>query len=292
MYKLNPDLPLVWRTPTSLQFGVTTVVCTLTDLAVEYERLLSLLQKGFSDHSLPLLARECGLSLTAARSFLSDIEPALRETPRPQSVRIVLDGQGSFVDQLGNLLVQCGHRVVNASARSAGQTDLAIVVGNFAIAPHRTGDWLRRGIPHLTVCWSDSHVQISPALGTTPEPGADISRFPCAECLELHHRDVDEVWPTIASQVVDRPASSLTPLARYEVSTMLSRWISTPEQIPLTSESGIRMDTITGEREKVTYALHPDCACQALPRNVSVLGSSHGRFPAVPRREKVAVVPS
>lgn len=292
MYKLNPDLPLVWRTPTSLQIGVNSVACLLSEVSPGGERLLSLLHKGIGEPSLPLIARECGLSLATARELLTELEPALRVPPRQPSLRIALDGQGPFIDQLGTLLVQCGHRVVLASARTAGPADLAIVVGTFALTPHRTGDWLRRGIPHITVCWGDTQVDLSPLLGSTPTAHDDVSRFPCAECLELHHRDEDELWPVIATQVANQPAASLTPLLRTEVSALLCRWISSPGQIPLDSQTGIRITALTGDKEKVTFSLHPDCACQALPRNVSVLGSSRGQFPAAPTTEKVAFSPA
>ncbi|MEY4039992.1 MAG: hypothetical protein RLZZ52_860, partial [Actinomycetota bacterium] len=264
MYKLNPDLPLVWRTPTSLQFGVNSASCLLTEVSLGAERLISLLNKGISEPSLPLIARECGLSVAKARELLTELEPALRVPPRLPSLRIALDGQGPFIDQLGTLLVQCGHRVVIASARTAGPADLALVVGTFALTPHRTGDWLRRGIPHITICWGDTHVDLSPLLGSAPSAQDDVSRFPCAECLELHHRDKDERWPVIATQVVNLPAASQTPLLKAEVATLLCRWISSPGLIPIDSETGIRIAAQTGEREKVTFALHPECACQAL----------------------------
>lgn len=286
MYKLNPDLPLVWRTPTSLQCGVNTVACVLEDLTPAQERLLSALQAGISEFSLPFIARESGLSLAAAREFLTRVEPAFVDRKVPPRVRIALDGSGPCIDQLGNLLVSSGHRVVAATAQSAGQTDIAVLVGNFAIAPHRTGAWLRRGTPHFTVCWGDTHVSISPLFGLTPGSGADVSQFPCAECLELHRRDDCALWPTIASQVVDLDASSLTALTLREVTALISRWITTPAIMALTSDTGIRLNATTGEKEKVTYALHPDCACQALPRNVSVLGSRRGRFPVAPTTVK------
>lgn len=291
MYKLNPDLPMVWRTPTTLQWGVDTQRCVVTDLTPAQERFIVLLQKGFSEPSLPLVSRECGLSLPSARSLLVELEPALHATVRPRSLRIALDGQGAFVDQLGTLLVQCGHRVVIAGAVSAGPTDLAILVGTFALPPHRAGDWLRRGVPHLTICWGDTHVQISPVFGIVPEKTNEISRFPCAECLELHRRDADELWPVIATQVANTPARSLTPLLRHEIASLMCRWIDSPQLVPLSSDTGIRLSAGNGEREKITFSLHPECACQALPRNVSVLGSLRGRFPVAPTREKVVDVP-
>lgn len=292
MYKLNPDLPLVWRTPTTLQCGVDTGCCVISDLTPAQERFIVLLQKGFSEPSLPLIARECGLSLSSARSLLVKLEPALNATVQPRSLRIALDGQGVFVDQLGTLLVQCGHRVVIAGAVNAGPTDLAILVGTFALPPHRAGDWLRRGVPHLTICWGDGRVQISPLFGIVPEDTSDISRFPCAECLELHRRDADEFWPVIATQVADTPASSLTPLLRHEVASLIGRWINRPQLFDLSTDTGFHISASTGEKEKVTFSLHPECACQALPRNVSVLGSSRGRFPVAPTREKVVDVPA
>lgn len=292
MYKINPEYPLVWRTPTSLQIGVDNPHVVLPQIYPSEERFITALQSGFADVSLPTISEECGMTTAETAALLSALGPALLPRsglgiPSP-SYRISLDGNGPFSDTVGILLIGMGHKVVKASADLSLRCDLAIVVGEYVIEPSRISGWVRNNIPHLPVVFSDQHVRIGPLLGTPPELNVDLLDLPCSECIELHHRDRDECWAAMASQLAGRPAPSNTALLRAEASALIARWISSRESLPLTHNTGVNIAVTDGEIREITFWLHPDCACQALPRNVSVLGSMHGQYPAVPRREKVA----
>ena len=287
MYKLNSDLPLVWRTPTSLQIGIDNPRVVLPKLYPAEERLLSALRAGIADVSLPAVARECGLTSAESAALITALGPAMKATPPASSWRIALDGSGPLVDSLGLLLIASGHRVVRASAAVAGRCDLAIVVGDYALEPHRPGGWLSRDVPHLPVVFSDESVRIGPLLGG--KPGAALAEtLPCEQCIELEHRDRDECWVAMMSQLVGTPALSQTPVVNAEIASLITRWVHYPQSQQLSSNTAIRINAHTGMREEITFALHPDCACQALPRNVSVLGSSHGQSPAVPTTRRAA----
>ena len=288
MYKLNPDLPLIWRTPTSLQIGIDNPRVLLPKLYPAEERMLSALRAGIADASAPAVAHECGLTPSESSALLTALSPALTQTPRTTSWRIAIDGSGTAVDSLGLLLIASGHRVVRASAAMAGTCDLAIVVGDFALDPYRPGGWLSRDVPHLPVVFSDESVRIGPLLGGRPMGAETAENLPCEQCIELAHRDLDECWVAMVSQLVGTPALTQTPLLNAEVAAVITRWVQSPSAHPLNSNTAVRIDAHSGAREELTFALHPDCACQALPRNVSVLGSSHGRSPAVPRIKKAA----
>jgi hypothetical protein len=285
MYKLNSDLPLVWRTPTSLQIGIDHPRVVLPKLYPAEERLLSALRAGIADVSLPAVAKECGLTSAETSALITTLGPAMQPTPPASSWRIALDGTGPLVDSLGLLLIASGHRVVRASAAVAGKCDLAIVIGEYALEPHRPGSWLSRDVPHLPVVFSDESVRIGPLLGGKTGT-APLENQPCEQCIELEHRDRDECWIAMASQLVRIPALSQTPLVNAEIASLISRWIHNSDSSSISSDTAIRLEARTGKREELTFGLHPDCACQALPRNVSVLGSSHGQFPAVPTTKK------
>ncbi|MEY4533275.1 MAG: hypothetical protein RI926_1044 [Actinomycetota bacterium] len=288
MYKINSELPLVWRTPTSLQIGIDHPRVVLPQLYPAEERFISALRAGFGDVSLTAIAAECGLTPPERDALLTALGTALIPTEPRQSWRIALDGSGPFVDSLGLLLIGTGHRVVRASASVAGSSDLAIVVGDYALQPHRPGAWLSRDVPHVPVVFSDESVRIGPLLGGKPADESSAEKFPCEQCIELAHRDMDDCWVAMASQLAGMPAPSQAPLLTAEVVALLSRWVNSPGSQPITSNTAIRIDAANGAREILTYALHPDCACQALPRNVSVLGSSHGQCLAVPKKARVA----
>lgn len=288
MYKINSALPLVWRTPTSLQIGVDNPRVVLPKIYPAEERLLTALRAGIADASLHAVAAECGMTQAESTTLVTTLAPALGELPMLRSWRITLDGAGPFVDTLGILLIAAGHLVVRGSAAVSGKTDLAIVVGDYALDPHRPGGWLSRDIPHLPVVFSDETVRIGPLLGSQAQPGDSLALFPCEQCIELTHRDEDECWVAMVSQLVGIPALSQTPLLNAEVSSLIARWVHSPESQHISSNTAIRINSQTGAQEVLTFELHPDCACQALPRNVTVLGSSHGQSPAVPRTKKAA----
>lgn len=288
MYKISSDLPLVWRTPTSLQIGIDHPRVVIPKIYPEEERLLSALRAGISDASLAAVAEECGLTPAETSAFMSALAPAFMTQPPSPSWRIALDGTGPLVDTLGLLLIAAGHRVIRASAAVAGKTDLAIIVGDFALEPHRPGGWLSRDIPHLPIVFSDESVRIGPLLGSRVSNDSDLEHYPCEQCIELTHRDHDECWVAMMSQLVSTPALSQTPLVNAEISALIARWIQSPASHPITHNTAVRIDALSGGKEEVTFALHPDCACQALPRNVSVLGSSRGQCLAEPTTRRVA----
>ncbi|MEY2698366.1 MAG: hypothetical protein RL720_322 [Actinomycetota bacterium] len=288
MLKLNSDLPLVWRTPTSLQIGIDNPRALLPQLYPAEERFISALRTGFGDASLQTVANECGLTSDECSAFLRALGPALIPTSAQTSWRISLDGSGPLVDSLGLLLIASGHRVVRASAAVSGKTDLAVVVGDYALEPHRPSGWLSRDIPHLPVVFTDESVRIGPLLGTRPASLTPAELLPCEQCIELTHRDKDACWVAMVSQLVGTPAPSQTPLLNAEISGLIARWVQTPDAHPISSNTAIRINAKDGSKETLTFALHPDCACQALPRNVSVLGSSHDQSPAVPKTRRAA----
>lgn len=285
MYKLNPELPLVWRTPTSFQIGVNPAVVLIDRVYPSEERFLSALQRGISDVSLGLVAEECGMSPHEAESFLASMAPALVSNLRQKHMRIALDGCGPFVDSLGLLLIGMGHSVVRAGALTAGKCDLAFVVGDYILEPHRTSDWLRREVPHVPIVFGSNQVDIGPVLGTKR---SEPRHSPCYHCIELHRHDRDSAWIAVASQLIGVTSPLQKPLVCAEVASMVARWVHTPESIPLESNQMLTLSAENGQRTTTSYSLHPDCACQALPRNVIVLGSTPDLFPAEPRIGRVA----
>jgi hypothetical protein len=288
MYKLTTEVPLIWRTPTSLQIGLDNPRAVLPKLYPAEERMISALRAGFADASLPAISQECGLTNSESAALLSALGPALVPSPPRPSWRIALDGSGPLVDSLGLLLIASGHRVVKASASVASNSNLAIVIGDFALEPHRPGGWLSQEVPHLPVVFSDESVRIGPLLGGRTDSSLNVEKIPCEQCIELTHRDSDESWVAMISQLTRTPAPSHHPLLDAEVNAVIARLIHNPTTHQITSNTALRISAVDGARELVTYALHPDCACQALPRNVSVLGSLHGLSPAVPTIKKVA----
>lgn len=123
-------------------------------------------------------ARTAGASRLTAR--LSDDG---REVP---GLRAALEGPGA-----------CDLR------RSTARPDLVIEVHRFLEPLGRTARWLRAGVPHLMLRFTDDAARIGPIVA--PD-GA-----PCHGCEGLHLTDADPALPAIASQLYGTVPSSETP---------------------------------------------------------------------------------
>ena len=58
--KLADDVPIVWRTPTSLQLGIDAPRIVLDDVGAGEERLITALRRGISPSGWSMLARDSG----------------------------------------------------------------------------------------------------------------------------------------------------------------------------------------------------------------------------------------
>lgn len=203
---------MVWRSPSSLQFGVDVRLVVLHDVDQPTERMVSALVGGISRSGLDMMARSAGI--TAAAELLSRLSPVLEpetETPAPARALVAVTGEGPLADEV--------RRVLGAEAVLAGsdesRPDLAVIVAGWVISPEDHGTWLRRDIPHLPVVIGDAGVTVGPLV----EPGIG----PCLYCVQLSRTDEDPAWPAIATQLWNRPAPPMSPLAVTEAASFIAR---------------------------------------------------------------------
>ncbi len=266
MYKLNPHFPLLWRTPLSVQFGFNTPLYVLENISPAQENFIAALQIGFSDVQLSSIATECGTSEHDAHSLVEKLLPVCQPPLSVKKLRICLDGSGDVVETLGRLLLAQGHKVTMASARNNIPCDLAIVFGDFVQEPSHVGDWLRREIPHLLVTSGDSYVEIGPAVTSAPDS-------PCAQCVFMAACDLDPSLPAMAAQIYHTPSPILNSLMCTEIATIITRWLTPASWVDISSTQGLRIHAVGGETESVSFRVHPECSCRALPQNEILLAS-------------------
>jgi bacteriocin biosynthesis cyclodehydratase domain-containing protein len=235
--RIDPDLPLVWRSPTVVQLGVERRVAELTLATTHEEYGLELLRRGVSRAGLDSLLADHGAPPGCAASLLSRLEGALLlpERARPghregllEGEHVVVDGRGVAAEVIAGLLQRAGAVLVDQDGRAGSQTakggrvtaaggtgaiGLAVVVSAFATSPRRSATWLRRDIPHLLVEFGDRTVRIGPVVVA----GAG----PCAQCIEQHRRDSDPAWPALAAQLHDRAAPSADALGIAAVAPLV-----------------------------------------------------------------------
>ena len=207
--RLDPEHPLVWRTPHSVQFGVERAVARIDDVGAGHELVIALLSRGVTRRVLLASAEANGMSAADVDGILDELGSLVRDADTrpagsdvgalsPASLVVELDARPREADVLGPLLEGVGFRV--RAPGSGRRMDAAVLVSHFATSPRRAARWLREDVPHLLVEFGDRSVRIGPFV----VPG----RGPCAECLELARVEADPAWPAMAAQLSVRTAPS------------------------------------------------------------------------------------
>ena len=256
--RLDPKLPVLWRTPTSLQVGLDPARVVMTDVSPLQERLLAAVVTGTTEGVLETLAGRTDFAREQVRRLLLALDPAL-ERPTP-AVRghIAVCGTGVTGERIGTLLGSEGVRVsVVQDERAAAMVDvdLAVLVGYYVLAPWHLSFWLRRDVPHLPVVFSDTGVRIGPVL--TPGSG------PCLYCLELAHSDEDPAWPALATQLLGRRSAAETPLLSTEASVLAVRRVLSALRTDDEPDRDAVTLTVSGTSTRRALARHDGCLCSA-----------------------------
>ncbi|WP_157509460.1 hypothetical protein [Glaciibacter superstes] len=209
--KLNPEHPLVWRSPDTIQLGIDRPVAVVDRVTPAIEVMLFALQAGVPRSGLYMLGEEAGADHSTITAFLKQLRPALVapaherhhaiEAARAIVKSVHIDGAGQSANRLRGALGELGIPVCPDG--EADEADLVVLFGYYVFDPERHRRWLRRDIPHLPVLFGDNGARIGPMV----EPGDS----PCLFCVELERADTDPAWPAIAAQLLTRhpPAESV-----------------------------------------------------------------------------------
>ena len=312
--QLDPRFVLLWRDPTSLQFGLDSPRAVLDDVSNAEERMIAALVIGISRPGLTLIARGAGSDDTAVEHLLRRVAPALRpqlntrwpaaKSPEkrhrgdslaagngPASgdsrAAVTVTGSGPTVDAMATTLAASGLKVrlvgedVNAAAQAA---DVAVIVAQFVVNPEFYGLWLRRDRPHLPVVFGDTGAQIGPFV----EPGVTA----CLYCMFRTKADTDPAWPALACQLWGTRSAADRGLVAAEAAVIATRLVlervtrATPG--PATA---VWLDAASGATRAVPCRPHPECGCAVLPENGKVAASLSVAVPSPPRTAATADAP-
>jgi bacteriocin biosynthesis cyclodehydratase domain-containing protein len=256
--RLDPKLPVLWRTPTSLQVGLDPARVVMTDVSPLQERLLAAVVTGTTESALETLAGRTDFAREEVRRLLVTLDPAL-ERPAP-TVRghVAVCGTGPTGERIGSLLGSEGIRVSLVQDERAAATlevDLALLAGHYVLAPWHLAFWLRRDVPHLPVVFSDTGVRVGPVLN----PG----RGPCLYCLELVRTDEDPAWPALATQLLGRRSAAETPLLSTRAAALAARRaLSFLRSDDEPDREAVTL-TLSGTSTRRAVARHDGCLCSA-----------------------------
>jgi len=252
--KVREGVPLVWRSPSSLQFGVDEPLVVLDEVDAGTERMVAALVSGISSTGFDMMARGAGVSTDAAAELLTQLEPVLAPEAADASARrarVAVSGDGPLADELRRVLRDEG--VLAESDQST--PDLAVIVAGWVISPEDHGTWLRRDIPHLPVVVGDGGVTVGPLV----EPGDG----PCLYCVQLARTDDDPAWPAIATQLWTRPTPELSGVAVVEAAGFVARTVLERLSRGVGDAVSRRLATSTGEVSSRVWMRHAMCRCAA-----------------------------
>lgn len=286
--RLDPTLPLVWRTPDSLQLGVDRPPVVLTAVSRLDERLLDALRHGISRGGLDMIAATEGATPAQVTQLLDLVRPALAPARDPGAAAsvpaaagacsrarrgpVVVVGDGPTAALLADGLARAGHDVRRRHAADDAdpRTALAVIVAHFAIAPAVYGRWSREDVPHLPVVFGDRHATVGPLV----EPGRTV----CCYCLDLGRRDADPAWPAMATQLLGRDSGSEAGLVPAEVAALAARPVDrllTAGENALDDHQAV-LDVRTGRVTRRASLPHPRCGCRALPGSATAPAARSG----------------
>ena len=253
---LDPVIPLLWRDPTTLQFGVDPVVAVIPEVTPELERLVAVLASGVSESGYRMLAGTFGVSDAQARHLLDAVSGCLLgPAAQPTTARAAVLGDTALARGIARLLDELGLR-----AQDAEHPDLVVLVADRVIAPSEHRGWLQRDIPHLAVVASDASVTV----GHVVEPGTTA----CLHCLDLHRRDADGAWPALAAQLAMLPPPPADPVRTASAAAEVARVVAGRLAHGPAANAGERR--LDGDGAQVTVravAPHPECRCAAPPES-------------------------
>ena len=276
--KVGAGVPLVWRSPSSLQFGVDQPLVVLDDVDAGTERMVAALVGGISSSGFDMMARSAGLAVDTAAGLLARLAPVLEhETTAAAADGVAVEGDGPLADELRRVLGAEG--VLAAPDGSA--PSLAVIVAGWVISPEDHGSWLRRDIPHLPVVTGDGGVTVGPLV--EPDSG------PCLYCVQLTRTDDDPAWPAIATQLWNRPAPAMTRLAVAEAAAFIARRVLERMTDGPGEAVGWRLGAADGAVSPRAWTRHAACRCAVPAESDWAPAAELAAPPATTRAAAVAV---
>jgi len=249
--RLSPDLPILWRTPSSVQFGSEPVV-VLHEVSEGEDRLIASLAAGISETGYAMVARSVGVDAEAASRLLVAVTPALDVPTASVPSSIAVLGDSPLARTIAGLLDASGLLGVPDDA------SLVVLVADWVVSPADHFAWLNRDIVHVPVVVTERAVTVGPFV----EPGVG----PCLYCVQLARTDLDPAWPAIATQLWGRAPRELGRVERAEVAALVVRRLQARiAEGPADAESW-RIAT-DGEISATKWERHPDCRC-AVPAGI------------------------
>lgn len=246
--RLDPGLPLLWRSPSSVQFGSDEPATVLDDVSEGEDRLIAALAVGVSETGFEMLAESLEVSPDRSRALLDALAPLLfREPESPTQVAAVL-GDSPLARAIAGLLA------ASDALGSVEDAALVVLVADWVVTPADHLHWLNRDVPHLPVVTAERIVTVGPLV----EPGVG----PCLYCVHLSRVDEDAAWVAIATQLLGRAGRELGSLELAETAAFVTRRVLARLSGGGAVGMSWRLDA-GGAVSAREWRRHPGCRCAA-----------------------------
>jgi hypothetical protein len=280
--RIDENRCVVWRTPTTLQFGLGRDAVVLADMSPLDERLVSALLAGTTPAALGVLARHAGGTAADAERLTRRLTAVLADDRRRPRLRLAIDGRGPTAARIAELAAPDERVDVVEDVDAA---EVAIIVARYAVPPARYARWLNRDVDHLAVVHGDRSTTVGPFV----RPGSG----PCLYCLDRTRVDTDPAWPAIASQLEGRASPRETGPLAAEIASLALRIVLTRDRDahhPLRERSLEISDSPIPVVHR--HPVHPACGCRSLRGSATVRAASSTARRTPPRTRGVDDVPA
>jgi len=293
--RIDPNLPLVWRSPNELQLGAAHARVVLTDPGELETGLIAALRHGAGFTALRAIGGGLGGSPEAVSLLLERLAPAFETTaghpdaapvdPHGSRPLVALDADDTIAEQLAANLAMLGYETAPAADGHADGVALAVIAAPWVIAPARHLPWLRDDVPHLAVVFDDTGARIGPLV----EPGVGA----CLRCLDLDRRDADAAWPVIAAQLAGRPVGASTARMVHDAAALAASVVDDrlAHGVTALANASISLAGPGAFPRRRGHRPHPECGCR-VPGGSATAPVHLGGRPAATSSARAAGVPA
>jgi bacteriocin biosynthesis cyclodehydratase domain-containing protein len=270
MLRLDPAFPPLWRSVTTLQFGVD-AVAVLEGPSPWQLRLIRELERGVPEASLDPLAIALGAPENAAADFVRGIARALSST-QPQS-RVTLQSPEGFprerLEVVAESLCMIGVEVrettwFGAPDESVDARETVIVLAHHLVEPRRVAALMSADIAHVPLVFTGSAAEVGPVV----LPG----ETPCLACIAAHRRDADPAWPQLAAQLIGRASPPVSRALMIEAAFATAGLVSACERDrPRLHGHSLILREGSLQRRLHAHRPHAECRCRSLAESATAV---------------------
>src|SRR5690606_12387540 len=116
--QLNPDVPMVWRSPSSLQFGVETPLARLDDVSSAQEQLIAALVSGATRPGRKVIANTAGARDAEVTALLDVLRPVPGRPSAPTAGTVPIIGTTATAARLRLTVAAAGLTLTTPDARA------------------------------------------------------------------------------------------------------------------------------------------------------------------------------